>query len=212
VSGRIPEGFPDSWEWHPLPLGIASAVATTIGGTFDGALLLDRDGTLIEDGDFLADPARVVLVPEALVAIERARAKRWAVGMISNQGGIGLQRFSWSDAAAVHDALVRLLDREGIALDVALMSPFHPEGEHPEFGHSAPQSRGRKPEPGMIELAVQMLRVQGDVLVVGDKTSDIAAANAAGVEAIQVPRRDAGVATRGDGGWERVYERLGADA
>jgi len=210
VSNPFPAEFPPTWQWHALPMGVASAVAPA-QGTFDGALLLDRDGTLIEDGHFLADPAGVVLVPEALAAIRRARARRWAVGVVSNQGGIGLQRFGWSDAAAVHDAVVRLLGGEGVALDVALMSPFHPEGGHPEFGRTAPPSRGRKPEPGMIELAMRMLRVRGEVLLVGDKPSDVAAAAAAGVEAIQVSRCDARSSRCGDG-WERVYKRLGDDA
>jgi histidinol phosphatase-like enzyme len=36
------------------------------------ALFLDRDHTLIEDGPYLADPERVVLLPGAGAAVARA--------------------------------------------------------------------------------------------------------------------------------------------
>ena len=52
-------------------------------------LLLDRDGTLIEEGEYLTDPKQVRLlagVPAALKALKRAGFK---VVVLSNQSGVG---------------------------------------------------------------------------------------------------------------------------
>lgn len=173
--------------------------------------MLDRDGTLIVDRHYLADPARVELVPESVDAMRLARDRGWAVGVLTNQGGIALRRFGWSAAVAVQAALDRLLAKQELSLDVALLSPFHPDGTHGEFGRDAQPSDGRKPAPGMVELAMTLLGIDrgGNVLMVGDKTTDLAAAVAAGVEGMCVPRSDGKDTPVRAEGWAPVLQRIG---
>jgi len=53
-------------------------------------LFLDRDGVVIRDRDYLADPAGVVLLPGAAAAMMRAREAGFLLVGVSNQSGIGL--------------------------------------------------------------------------------------------------------------------------
>ena len=53
------------------------------------ALFLDRDGTLILDKHYLADPAGVELIPDVAAALTRARSLGYKLFMLTNQSGIG---------------------------------------------------------------------------------------------------------------------------
>ena len=53
-----------------------------------GAVLFDRDGTLIRDVPYNGDPALVEPMPGAAAAVTAARRRGLRVGMITNQSGI----------------------------------------------------------------------------------------------------------------------------
>ena len=53
------------------------------------AVLLDRDGTLIEDRHYLADPAGVVLLPGVGPALSRLVRAGHRLFLVSNQSGVG---------------------------------------------------------------------------------------------------------------------------
>jgi HAD superfamily hydrolase (TIGR01662 family) len=52
------------------------------------AVFLDRDGTLIEDSGYLADPAAVRLLPGAAEAILRLNLAGLPAIVVTNQSGI----------------------------------------------------------------------------------------------------------------------------
>jgi histidinol-phosphate phosphatase family protein len=212
-----PPGLPTSWRWYGAPLEVAALTWPATAELGSRALLLDRDGTMIIDTGFLSDPNQVQLVPEAVDTMHLARERGWLLGMISNQGGIGLELFGWAELAAVQGAVDAALAEQALALDVALVCPYHPNGTHPRFGRSQPIPLGRKPGPGMVRLAIELLGLgsRAEVLLVGDKKSDVAAAAAAGQEATQVATcstSSAGLRSNPRDraqGWERVRRRLG---
>lgn len=53
------------------------------------AVFLDRDGTIIEDRHYLADPAGVALLPGAGEALGRLCAAGCGLFVVTNQSGIG---------------------------------------------------------------------------------------------------------------------------
>jgi D-glycero-D-manno-heptose 1,7-bisphosphate phosphatase len=144
--------------------------------TFDrpGAVLFDRDGTLVVDVPYCGDPAAVTPVPTARAALALLRAAGIPVGVVTNQSGIarGLLR------PEQVDAVNRRIDD--------LLGPFDvwqqcPHG--PDDGCAC-----RKPAPGMVLAAAQRLGVEpGDVAVVGDIGADVDAALAAGARPVLVP-------------------------
>ena len=51
------------------------------------ALFLDRDGTLILDKVYLADPAGVELIPGVAAGLQRARSLGYKLFLFTNQSG-----------------------------------------------------------------------------------------------------------------------------
>jgi D-glycero-D-manno-heptose 1,7-bisphosphate phosphatase len=140
-------------------------------------LFLDRDGVVIEDRHYLADPADVVLVPGAAAAIRAARAAGYAVVGVSNQSGIGRGRFGEADFARVMVRLDGLLAAEGAAFDAFYYCPHGPQDG----------CRCRKPRPGLLEEAADRLPWQAQTSwLVGDKASDIRLARDADLGAVLV--------------------------
>jgi histidinol-phosphate phosphatase family protein len=137
-------------------------------------VLFDRDGTLVVDVPYNGDPRRVEPVPGAQRALERLRAAGVAVGIVTNQSGLAKGRFTASALAAVHQRVEDLLGR----FDVVLWCP-HDERDGCQC---------RKPRPGLIERAANVLSVDVErCVVVGDTGADVGAALAAGAHPILVP-------------------------
>lgn len=139
-----------------------------------GAVLFDRDGTLIVDEPYNGDPDKVVPVGGALEAVERLRRAGIRLGVISNQSGVARGTLDLGQVAAVNDRVETLLG----PFDVVAVCPHGPED-----GCGC-----RKPAPGLVERAARALGVAPEAcVVVGDIGSDVGAALAAGARAVLVP-------------------------
>lgn len=57
------------------------------------AVFLDKDGTLIEDVPYNADPVKIRLAPGAGEALRRLEQEGYLLIMISNQSGVALGYF-----------------------------------------------------------------------------------------------------------------------
>ena len=75
--------------------------------------LFDRDGTLIEDVPYNADPEKVRPVPGAREALDRLRAAGLRVGVVSNQSGLARCLFGPEDLARVNARVTELLGHLG---------------------------------------------------------------------------------------------------
>jgi histidinol-phosphate phosphatase family protein len=141
--------------------------------TFD-AVLLDRDGTLIHDVPYCGDPQRVRPIDGAAEALAALRASGLALGVITNQSGVGRGTLTLSEVDAVNARVEELLG----PFDTWQVCPHAPEDG----------CRCRKPLPELIERAARDLATTPDrCVVVGDIGSDMAAALAAGAAAVLVP-------------------------
>jgi histidinol-phosphate phosphatase family protein len=138
------------------------------------AVLFDRDGTLIHDLAYNGDPTQVVPVATAHEAVERLRAHRILIGVVTNQSGVARGRITASDVEKVNRRVEELLG----PIDVFEVCP-HAE----EDGCDC-----RKPQAGLIERAAARLGVDPrQCVVVGDIGSDVMAARKAGAVGILVP-------------------------
>ena len=139
--------------------------------------LLDRDGTINVEREYLSDPAGVALLPNAAAGLRRLRALGFGLIVISNQAGVARGYFTAADVDAVNARLIALLREEGISLDGIYVCPHGPDD-----GCAC-----RKPEPGLIEQAA---REHGfDIrasLMIGDKAIDIEAGRRVGSRTILV--------------------------
>lgn len=138
------------------------------------AVLFDRDGTLVHDVPYNADPDRVVPVDGAAEALARLRAAGVRIGLVSNQSGVARGLLTTTQVDAVNDRSEELLGR----FDSRQVCP-HAEAD----GCSC-----RKPRPGTLLAAARQLRVEPhECVVVGDIGSDVQAARAAGMWSVLVP-------------------------
>ena len=141
------------------------------------ALFLDRDGTLIVDKVYLADPAGVELIPGAALGLARARSLGFGLFLFTNQSGIGRGLHTIEDTHRVNERMEELL---GLPRPVFLDICIAPEAP-------GQPSLYRKPSPRFIEekLAQHALDPAG-CWMVGDSAADIGAALAAGIRAAAV--------------------------
>jgi histidinol-phosphate phosphatase family protein len=140
------------------------------------AVLFDRDGTLIEDVPYLADPQRVRPVPGARRTLDHLRRQGVAVGVISNQSGVARGLIGADELAKVNARVEALLG----PFDTWQVCPHGPDD----------RCSCRKPEPGLVTAAARELEVAPhECLMIGDIGSDVDAALAAGARAVLVPTR-----------------------
>lgn len=127
-------------------------------------VLLDRDGTLIAERHYLADPQGVELLPGVTAGLRQLRQLGLGLVVITNQSGVGRGYFNMKQVERVHQRLGKLLEAEEVLLDGIYCCPHVPE----EGCHC------RKPAPGLVEQAVQELGFDShESFVIGDKVCDI---------------------------------------
>jgi HAD superfamily hydrolase (TIGR01662 family) len=145
------------------------------------AVLFDRDGTLIEDVPYLADPQRVRPVPGARRTLNQLRRQGVALGVVSNQSGVARGLIAADELERVNARVESLLG----PFDTWQVCPHAPDA----------RCSCRKPEPGMVTAAARELGLAPDeCLLIGDIGSDVDAALAAGARAVLVPTRHTKVA------------------
>lgn len=142
------------------------------------AAFLDRDGTLIVDREYLADPEGVELVPGTVEALHLLRDAGYSLVVVTNQSGIGRGLYTEADYQAVRRRLDEVLAAQGIHLDGSWHCPDDPrQGDVP----------CRKPNTGMHHAATEALGLDPTrSIFVGDRVSDVLPALALGGRGILV--------------------------
>jgi D-glycero-D-manno-heptose 1,7-bisphosphate phosphatase len=141
------------------------------------ALFLDRDGTLIVDKVYLADPDGVELIAGAAEGLRRARSLGFRLFLFTNQSGIGRGLHSIEDTRRVNARMEEMLGLPAPVFDGVCVAPEAP----------GQPSAYRKPSPRFIleKIGEHALDPAG-CWMVGDSASDIGAALAAGIRAAAV--------------------------
>ncbi|MBI4564922.1 MAG: HAD family hydrolase [Planctomycetes bacterium] len=148
------------------------------------AVFLDRDGTVIRDRPYQADPRGVELMPNAARGIRAWARAGYVPIIISNQSGIARALFGWDQLAAVNARMRKLLATEGVKIAAIYVCPHHVAGKVRTYARSC---GCRKPRPGLIRRAARELGIdlRGSFMI-GDSLKDARAARAAGVRAIRL--------------------------
>jgi D-glycero-D-manno-heptose 1,7-bisphosphate phosphatase len=127
-------------------------------------VVLDRDGTLNLEKQYLDDPAQLELIPGAAEGLRLLQNHGFGLVVISNQSGIGRGIISKDAVEAINARLRKLLHQQGIQLDGIYYCPHSPEQN----------CVCRKPNPTLIYQAAEDLHFNPrESFVVGDKCSDI---------------------------------------
>jgi imidazoleglycerol-phosphate dehydratase/histidinol-phosphatase len=142
-------------------------------------LFLDRDGTLIEEpADFQIDSlAKFRLVPGVIPALLKLKAAGYEFVMVSNQDGLGTDRFPVADFEPPQQLLLQILESQGIRF-----SAIHID---PHFEHqNAPT---RKPGIGMLlDYLTSGTLDFARSAVIGDRDTDLQLARNLGVRGFRL--------------------------
>ncbi|MFI7015870.1 D-glycero-alpha-D-manno-heptose-1,7-bisphosphate 7-phosphatase [Streptomyces sp. NPDC050164] len=138
------------------------------------AVLFDRDGTLVEDVPYNADPDCVRPVEGAREALALLRERGIRTGVVTNQSGVARGVLTDADVRRVNHRVDELLG----PFEVFAVCPHGPDdGCH-----------CRKPQPGMVLWAAgRICTSPADLVVIGDIGADVEAARRAGAHGILVP-------------------------
>jgi D-glycero-D-manno-heptose 1,7-bisphosphate phosphatase len=135
------------------------------------AAFLDRDGTLVVERGYLADPDHIELLPGVPEALHELHAAGYLLVVVSNQSGVGRGLYT---LASVHAAMARLreaLRRHGVEPDAIYFCPHRPED-----GCAC-----RKPGTALLERAADDLELSlARSVMIGDKLIDAATGRRAG--------------------------------
>jgi len=143
------------------------------------ALFLDRDGVLNSTGGFINKRSDVPakLLPKQIAAIREANQAGVPVVVVTNQGGIELNKMSPQTAVEIQKEFIDAIEASGGHLDAFYISPRK---------NPVPLAEGevdaRKPAPGLLMQASRDLKLDlSQSIGVGDQWSDILAFENAGL-------------------------------
>ena len=143
------------------------------------AAFFDRDGVLNVDHGYVHSIDRLELVEGAAAALAACRAAGFLVFVVTNQSGVARGLFDETMLAAFHDQLREVLAKEGAAIDDLRYCPHLENAPLPAYRRACDW---RKPGGGMIIDLARTWHVDlARSFLVGDKSSDMQAAAAAGV-------------------------------
>jgi D-glycero-D-manno-heptose 1,7-bisphosphate phosphatase len=143
------------------------------------AAFLDRDGVLNVDHGYVHAPDQVEWVPGAKQAVKRLNDAGYYVFVVTNQAGVAKGLYPEEAVATLHRWMAEELAAAGAVIDDWRYCPHHPEASVAAYRAAHPW---RKPSPGMLLDLLACWPIERErSFLVGDKPSDIEAAEAAGI-------------------------------
>lgn len=141
-------------------------------------LILDRDGVINHDSpEFIKSPQEWIPIPGSLQAISQANQLGFRVVVISNQSGLARGLFDIGQLNQIHATMLSEVARFGGRIDAIFFCPHGPDDG----------CNCRKPKPGLLLDLAQRSKVDWhSTFVVGDRRSDMLAADAVGAQKILV--------------------------
>lgn len=144
------------------------------------AAFLDRDGVINFDYGHVGNVLRLEYMPDALEAIKFLKSIGFFVFVVTNQAGIAKGKYSKDDYEKFMSKISEDLYDLGVQFDDVRYCPFHQDAVFEEYYHK--NHPWRKPNPGMIlDLQNRWNVDMNNSFLIGDKNSDLAAADAANV-------------------------------
>lgn len=164
-----------------LPDTLEEARATLPGKLRRGAVLFDRDGTLIHDDGYTHKSEDLRWLPGAIDAIRRCNDAGKLAIVVTNQAGVARGFYDEDAVKRFHAHMQSELHPHGAHIDAFYYCPYHGDGVAAEYAHA--DHPDRKPNPGMLRRALLEWPIEReDTFVVGDTANDGGAAESIGLK------------------------------
>jgi D-glycero-D-manno-heptose 1,7-bisphosphate phosphatase len=143
------------------------------------ALFFDRDGVINQEVGYLHRSEDVVWVEGIFPLARTAVRLGYKLVVVTNQSGIARGFYTMADFEALMDWIRAEFIARQAPLDAVYLCPYHPLHGVGEYRR---EHIDRKPGPGMLLRAAKDLSLDlTQSVMIGDRCSDVAAANAAGL-------------------------------
>ena len=140
---------------------------------------LDRDGVINVDSGYVGRWEDFEYLPEAIEGLKQLQSAGFKLIVVTNQSGIARGYYSEDDFLALTKAMTADLSAKGVTLAAVYYCPYLEDADLEPYRVA---SYLRKPEPGMLLKAAQDHDIDlSRSIMVGDKVSDMVAAERAGV-------------------------------
>jgi len=144
------------------------------------AIFLDRDGVLNHEiNDYICRKEDFEVLEYQIPPLKKFYEEGYLLIVITNQGGIALNRYTEDGLAEMHQILFDAYKKHDVEFKDAYHCPHHPTVNDPCLC--------RKPGSGMLLDAIAKYDIDPVLSVmIGDKPRDVEAANRAGVKGILI--------------------------
>ena len=142
-------------------------------------VFLDRDGVLNFDSGYVGNWSDFIFLPGAINGLKNLIRCNFQIIIVTNQSGIARGFFTEREYLSLEREIERYLSEKGVPITATYYCPHHIEGSIPEFSLKCDC---RKPLPGMLVKAASDFDINlSEAIMIGDKSSDMQAAEAAGI-------------------------------
>jgi D-glycero-D-manno-heptose 1,7-bisphosphate phosphatase len=130
----------------------------------DKVVILDRDGTLVIDRGYLADPAGLEFEASAANALRLLYSRGYRLVVVTNQSGVGRGFFPRERVLEMNDRLLAMAGEIGVKIEGIYFCPHAPEAG----------CECRKPAQGLMRQAAAELGFDpARAFVIGDQETDV---------------------------------------
>jgi len=141
-------------------------------------IILDRDGVINYDSDeYIKSPDEWIPIPGSLEAIARLSQAGYHIVVVTNQSGVGRKLYSEVTLQLIHQKMQQAVLAAGGHLQDIFYCPHTPDDN----------CACRKPKTGLFTAIEDKYKIRlTNIIAIGDKLTDIQAAQAVGCRPILV--------------------------
>jgi D,D-heptose 1,7-bisphosphate phosphatase len=144
------------------------------------AVFFDRDGVLNHDSGYTFEASKLHWIEGAREAVKTVNDAGYFAFVVTNQSGVARGFYEESHVHALHRWMADEMAVVGAHIDAFEYCPDHPDGVIETYRRLSDR---RKPGPGMITDLLGRFPVHTEAsMLIGDKASDLEAAQAAGLK------------------------------
>lgn len=155
--------------------GFFSRINPCLSPRKKNVLFLDRDGVVNCEVGHILDKSQIILNRKIFPVLKYYSSKHWTICIVTNQSSIGRGWLSFTQYFDLTNYIMNeLYLSTKVNVDCVLTCPFHPEGINI---YRLSNCKWRKPNAGMLEYALQYLKVERrNAIMYGDRVTDFLAA------------------------------------